>query len=78
MLCPNCKKEIENGSKFCEHCGARVKKSKKGLWITLSVIFVVIAVVIAVCTIRDIREQRQKQEHLITWKQQQAKKNSKN
>ena len=74
MICPNCKKEIENGSAFCEHCGTRIKKSKKGLWITLSVIFVVIAVVIAVCAIRDIREQRQKQEHLITWKQQQAKK----
>lgn len=39
MLCPNCKKEIENDSAFCEHCGARVKKSKKGLWITLSIIF---------------------------------------
>ncbi len=38
MLCPNCKKEIENGSVFCEHCGTRVKKSKKGLWKILAVI----------------------------------------
>ena len=42
MKCPNCKKEIENGSTFCEHCGTRIKKSKKGLWITLSVVFVAI------------------------------------
>ena len=40
MKCPNCKKEIENGSTFCEYCGARIKKSKKGLLITLSVVFV--------------------------------------
>lgn len=46
MLCPNCKKEIENGSAFCEHCGARVKKNKKGLWITLSIIFMAIFVAI--------------------------------
>ncbi len=46
MLCPNCKKEIENDSTFCEHCGARIKKSKKGLWITLSIIFMAIFVAI--------------------------------
>ena len=46
MLCPNCKKDIENGSTFCEHCGTRVKKSKKGLWITLSIIFMAIFVAI--------------------------------
>ena len=38
MLCPNCKKEIENDSTFCEHCGTRIKKSKKGLWKILAVI----------------------------------------
>ena len=53
MLCPNCKKEIENGSKFCEHCGARIKKSKKGLWIMLSVIFVAIITAIVVTTILE-------------------------
>ena len=35
MKCPNCEKEIENGSVFCEYCGTCIKKSKKGLWITL-------------------------------------------
>jgi hypothetical protein len=53
MLCPNCKKEIENGSAFCEHCGTRIKKSKKGLWITLSVVFVAIIATIVVTTIHE-------------------------
>ena len=53
MLCPNCKKEIENGSAFCEHCGARIKKSKKGLWITLSVIIVAVVTTIVVITIQE-------------------------
>ncbi len=53
MLCPNCKNEIENGSKFCEHCGARVKKSKKWLWITLSVILMSVIATIVVITIQE-------------------------
>ena len=57
MLCPNCKKEIENGSAFCEHCGTRVKESKKGLWITLSVVFVAIIATIVVTTIQEQQEQ---------------------
>ena len=46
MKCPNCKKEIENDAVFCEHCGTRVKKSKEGLWITLYIVFVLIAGVV--------------------------------
>ena len=42
MKCPACNKEIENGSVFCEYCGTCIKKSKKGLWITLGVICVLI------------------------------------
>lgn len=39
MKCPNCEKEIENGSAFCEYCGTRIKKSKKVfLLIILSII----------------------------------------
>ena len=53
MLCPNCKKEIENGSAFCEHCGACIKKSKKGLWIMLSVIFIAAVVTIVVITVQE-------------------------
>ena len=53
MKCPNCKKEIENGSAFCEHCGARVKKSKKWLWITLSVILMSVIATIVFITIQE-------------------------
>jgi predicted Holliday junction resolvase-like endonuclease len=53
MICPNCKKEIENGSAFCEHCGACIKKSKKGLWIMLSVIFIAAVVTIVVITVQE-------------------------
>ena len=29
MLCPKCKKEIADGSIFCNHCGAKLKKEEK-------------------------------------------------
>ena len=70
MLCPNCKKEIENGSKFCEHCGARVKKSKKGLWITLSVIFMAAVVTIVVTTIQELRVKIASEQYLAEQRQQ--------
>ena len=57
MKCPNCKKEIENGSTFCEYCGARIKKSKKGLLITLSVVFVAVVTTIVVMSIQERQEQ---------------------
>ena len=38
MNCPNCGKNIDNDSQFCEYCGAKIEKSNKGLWITLAVI----------------------------------------
>lgn len=59
MKCPNCKNEIDNSSVFCEHCGARVKQSKIGLWITLSVLFVAIITAFIVTTI--LEQQRIKQ-----------------
>ena len=59
MKCPNCKNEIDNSSVFCEHCGARVKQSKIGLWITLSVVFVAIITAFIVTTI--LEQQRIKQ-----------------
>ena len=64
MLCPNCKKEIENGAVFCEHCGTRIKKSKKGLWITLSVVFVAIIATIVVTTIQEQQEQIVREQYL--------------
>ena len=65
MLCPNCKKEIENGSAFCEHCGARIKKSKKGLWITLSVIIVAVVTTIVVITIQEQQEQMAMEQYRV-------------
>ena len=38
MNCPKCKKQIDDDSQFCEYCGAKIEKSKRGLWITLAVI----------------------------------------
>ena len=64
MKCPNCKKEIENGSTFCEHCGTRIKKSKKGLWITLSVVFVALIATIVVTTIQEQQEQIAREQDL--------------
>ena len=64
MKCPNCKKEIENGSTFCEHCGTRVKKSKKGLLITLSVIIVAVVTTIVVTTIQEQQEQIAREQYL--------------
>ena len=49
MKCPNCEKEIENGAVFCEHCGTRIKKSKKVfLLIILSIIVLGIVTTIIV------------------------------
>ena len=79
MLCPNCKKEIENGSKFCEYCGARVKKSKKGLWITLSVIFMAVIATIVVITVQEqmtIDRNRVEQHQLELEQQLQAERNA--
>lgn len=67
MLCPNCKKEIEHDSTFCEYCGARVKKSKKGLWITLSVIVMAVIATIVVIT---IQEQITRDQYLAEYQQE--------
>ena len=72
MKCPNCKKEIENGSAFCEHCGTRIKKSKKGLWITLSVIFMAVIITIVGMTIQEqmIIERNCVEQHQLELEQQ--------
>ena len=53
MLCPNCKKEIENDSKFCEHCGTRIGNDKQVLWKILAVIsagFIIVSIASVSCT----------------------------
>ena len=44
MICPKCGKNIDNDSQFCEYCGAKITKSKKGLWIILVLLALVILV----------------------------------
>lgn len=55
MICPKCKKVIDNDSLFCEYCGEKIiskessnetsqPKNKKGLWITLVLVALVILV----------------------------------
>ena len=61
MKCSNCGKEIPNDSIFCEACGARIKKSRKALWIILSV---VLAVVIAVVAFTIIKKEQEHQARL--------------
>ena len=62
MKCPNCEKEIENGSVFCEYCGTRIKKSKKGLWITLGVVCALILTAIVVGVVQEQQREKAKLE----------------
>ncbi len=50
MICKNCGKEIDDSSKFCEYCGAKLKQKKKRSKtkkIILSVLSVIILIVLA-------------------------------
>lgn len=53
MICPKCKKVIDNDSLFCEYCGEKIiskessnetssSKNKKGLWITLVILVLIV------------------------------------
>lgn len=53
--CPNCKREIADGSMFCEYCGCQLKRSKKPLWIILSVASLVIAVICLVLLLLNMK-----------------------
>ena len=59
MLCPNCKNEIDNDSLFCERCGAKVKKTKKSLWISLTAVCVAVFAVLIVVMIQESEQQEQ-------------------
>lgn len=37
MICPNCKKEITNDSKFCEYCGLRIEENSEKLILSESI-----------------------------------------
>ena len=49
--CPKCKREIEEGSAFCEYCGHQLKRSKKPLWITLAASVALIGVILIVISL---------------------------
>lgn len=49
--CPNCRREIDNNSTFCEYCGHQIKRSKKPLWIALGAIVAVAVIVVLVISL---------------------------
>lgn len=53
--CPNCRREIEEGSAFCEYCGHQLKRSKKPLWIVLVVVLLIITIVSVVLLLSNMR-----------------------
>lgn len=67
MKCPTCKKEIDADSKFCAYCGSHIKKSKKGLWITLGVIC---ALIVTAIVVNVVQEQQNRQTQMALEKQQ--------
>ncbi len=56
--CPNCKRQIDDSSAFCEFCGYQIKHSKKPLWIVLVAAgaAVLIGIIIAlILTLNNVR-----------------------
>lgn len=47
--CPNCRREIESGSAYCEYCGYQIKRSKKPWWIAVVAgVVAIVAIVLAI------------------------------
>ena len=69
MKCPACNKEIENGSVFCEYCGTRIKKSKKGLWHIIMIIILIAILITLFAVIYSLIETK----HLQSVELQQIK-----
>lgn len=47
MICKKCGKEIDDASKFCEHCGSKANVEKKGRFKKISVIVIVIVLILS-------------------------------
>lgn len=43
--CPNCRREIDPSSSFCEYCGYQLRRTKKPWWIVVVVVSLLIATV---------------------------------
>ena len=63
MKCPRCGKEIANGSRFCEFCGAKISSPKriKVLWIVLVVLFGLSALGVGSFYVYDMYKQHEKE-----------------
>lgn len=59
--CPNCRREIEENSVFCEYCGCKIKRSKKPLWIALAAVAFMI-IVGAVIVVMNVQHETEIQE----------------
>lgn len=47
MICKNCGKEIDDVSKFCEHCGAKIKQKKKATKKSIKILgFIVVLIIL--------------------------------
>ena len=45
--CPNCKREIESNSVYCEHCGQKIQKKSNSVWFLVgSLIVLAVAIVL--------------------------------
>ena len=55
MKCPKCGKEIAEGSKFCEFCGAKVKKATKKwvMWLVGGLVVAILAVAMILVMSKD-------------------------
>ena len=59
MKCPHCKREIDNGSVFCEYCGKKVKRTKWPLFLAIGVVVVGLT---AFSLIHESKERRELEE----------------
>lgn len=72
MKCPKCKREIDNDSVFCESCGIRIKKSKKGLWIALAVVAILAVAVVGVSVYNTQQEELRIERERLEYKARKA------
>ena len=62
--CPNCRREVEEGSAFCEYCGYKLKRSKKPLWIALAIALLLVTIVSVVLLFFNMRDNNTPQSSL--------------
>lgn len=65
--CPNCRREIDDNSSFCEYCGYQIKRSKKFiLWIVLGAVTVLLGIGVALFfVVRGVVAQMDQDEYYV-------------